>query len=313
MDNEVVVGPVSVEPATLQGDLADILASAVVSTGSTLSSTSYVIDQAQRPVVKIAAALHSGNADATVKTWYTAGGRLAQTQDPFGRTTLFRHDPQGRMQRTELPGGHHVEQAYQGLLPTVRTTTLVATTGGGIPPPPGAAPKPLSLIERTDYDPLGRATTVASPEVTVRFAYTSGGQSRCQSTPLARTRTDLEYDPLGRLVSTTITGPQPLDASAKLIVAPSPDTPTVIRGITTETHYDFNDNVSWRKDSVGRQFSFAYDGRDAVTDVTSPIGTETFERRPDGAVSRLRRDGQVTAVYSYTARGLVSGIEFAPR
>src|SRR5262249_49817918 len=111
-------GRISRPPDLHQGTADEILHYSHSDTGVVLEVDEYQIDQAERVIVstkklfdpedndKILPLLRAGG--ETTKTWYTAAGRLQKVTDFAGRPTEFKYNPQGRQQKTVLPGGHSI-------------------------------------------------------------------------------------------------------------------------------------------------------------------------------------------------------------
>ncbi len=246
-----------------------------------ISRIEEVFDPLQRSTIGMAA---TGTAKSLV--WYTAAGRVHQTQDPDGLLTVHKYDAQGREDTTTMPGGHTIGYKYDGGLVHQAIQTLQPDTGTTEQPPPTT----LTLTETKVYDKLGRVIEATGLDgVKIQYAYNSVGRCRALANPLSLTV--YEYDGLSRIARQV--------------------TDSVISDSNSSGHieikygHDLNDNVTAISDGLRRTTRSRYDGRDQPTRIDEPSRPRlAFTRRADGKVTQVTRGGAAQrAQYEYLPGG----------
>ena len=204
----------------------------------------------------------------------TEGRLLAFERDTVGRVTAtvaadgvragFELDPVGRVVTTIDGAGQRTELGYD---PEGRPVQVTDPTG---------------RTWSRDLDVLGRTTMAAAPDggTSIR-SYHPGGQL-ASVTDAAGHQWSYDVDVMGRVVAAT----DPLGATTTYRYSPG--------GRLTEVH-----------SPLGRVLRREYDGAGRLARIVEPDGSETVvERRADGAVTRLLRDGVPTSVdYDDAGRG----------
>lgn len=239
----------------------------------------------------------------------TLAGRLVGGRTVTGASWTAELDPAG--DRAALSDADGTLVAYDR--DTVGRVVAVAAPDGG--------------RTRVEYDPLGRRVATIDP---------LGGRSEVDVDPEGRTvlRTDAsgatwsrELDVLGRTTmsvapdgATTLLSYHPngelathtdpsgrqwsyeVDAMGRVVAATDP------RGRTTTYRYTPGGRLAEIRSPLGRVESREYDRAGRLRRVVEPDGTEVvIERRGDGAVERVVRDGTVTT-FDYDASGRLAAV-----
>ena len=181
-------------------------------------------------------------------------GQVTATVDGEGGRFAYEHDPVGRRTAVVDPEGHRTEAAFD---PEGR---LVQVTD------------PSGRRTSREVDVLGRTTMAASP----------GGGTSIRS-----------YHPNGELASATdALGNEwtyEVDALGRVVAATDP------LGATTTYRYTPGGRLAEVTTPLGRVLRREYDAAGHLARVLEPDGTEVvFERRLDGTVTRVTRDGVPT-------------------
>ena len=162
---------------------------------------------------------------------YNAGGFLASTTDPLGRTTSYAYDRLGRTVAITDPLGGVATTVYDAVGNAVITTD------------------PLGRRTFTTFDAMDRKLSVQSPRPdatsappVMTFRYDAVGNLASTTDPLGRT-TWRQYDALGRMTGAT---------GALGVAAGDPQH-------TTKTEYDLAGRVTAVTDPLGRRTDYAYD------------------------------------------------------
>jgi len=191
------------------------------------------------------------DAAGTLRLQYDASQRLAFRTEPDGRRVGYGYDPEGNVETIETPEG---------------TVTMA-------------------------YDRVGRLASVTDVDSrTTTYGYTPGGKLESIERPNG-VRTDLELDPMGRVLQLSHT-----------------------RGAAVIASYTYGYDAAGRRTSAveasGRRVTYGYDdlGRLAAETTTTPAGDEAtvaYTYDPMGnreTKTTTRPDGSVEArVYAYDA------------
>ncbi|QGG93639.1 DUF6531 domain-containing protein [Actinomarinicola tropica] len=196
-----------------------------------------------------------------------AVGRAVATTAPDGGRTTVEHDPLGRQVVTIDPAGGRTEVELD---PEGRPVLVTDPTG---------------RTWSRDVDVLGRTTMSVAPDgATTLLSYHPNGQLATHTDPAGHQWT-YDVDRMGRVVAAT-------DPA----------------GRTTTYGYTPGGRLAEIRSPLGRTERRAYDAAGRLVRIVEHDGTEVvLERRADGAVARVRRDG-VVSTFEYDVAGRLAAI-----
>ncbi|WP_298918825.1 RHS repeat-associated core domain-containing protein [uncultured Roseobacter sp.] len=291
---EWVEGPLTARPTQLGGSTVTRVLREIVFTVDAnhqpIVRKHKIFDPRQRPAITA-----GGGTDWVEQTWFTPGGRLQRQRDPAGNDVDFKWNPQSRLEKVTLPGGHSLAYSYDGDLVLTATATMLPDAGITGPLPPAN----LVLQEVNSYDDLGRRLTHRDSNGTlVSYAYDSDGNLRGQRSALQQgsfTVTEFRHDGFGRLLT------QITDAVAS---SSNPD-----GQMRLAFEYDLNDNRIGLTDDLGRVTKVTFDGRDQALTIQQPEQRDlTFTRRQDGRIKKAVRTGGRTSDFTYSRTGKLTEV-----
>jgi competence ComEA-like helix-hairpin-helix protein len=232
-----------------------------------------------------------GGRDVAGTAWSAAfdrAGDLVELRDDDGPLVRFERDGIGRVTATANADGARSVREYD---PTGRITALVDATGNRTTVEHDAEGRPLAITDpsgrrtRREVDPLGRTTVVERP----------GGSTASR-----------QYHPNGQLASITDaagnTWRYEVDAVGRVVSSVDP------LGQTTTYRYTPAGRLAEIVSPMGRTLRRSYDAAGRLARIEEPDGTEVvIERRADGAIVRVLRDGVATSL-DYDGAGRASAV-----
>jgi RHS repeat-associated protein len=231
-------------------------------------TTSAAYDELSRPTVRTDAAANQW------RTEYDAAGQVVATVDPRGARWARSRDALGRLAAKTDPLGNTTTFGYCAALP------------GRVP---CRRVDPLGNVTTTEFDLLGRPTSVTDPlGRVIQAEYDALGHTTA-SVDATGARTTFRYDAAGRLEEMI----DQLSASTAYI-------------------YDGRGNRTTIIDANGHQSTFTYDRANRLLSETTAIDTQTvFSYDAAGnRVSKLDGDGLLTQ-YVYDTNRRVTSVLYA--
>lgn len=225
---------------------------------------------------------------------YTAAGDLATVTDATGAKSTYGYDVAGQLTSTTRPNGN-VAGASQATTAAYTTTHGYDLLGNQVSASvPNPAQPGQTLTTFTDYDPLGRPTSVTNP---------------------AGETTSTAYDGAGNVIAVTDgrfrTTTRSFDAANRPTAATTP------AGLTTQYGYDPAGNLTTSTSPLGAVSSYGYDALDRRTSAVDPRGhvtganpadyTWTYGYDPDSNPRTATDPLGHTTTTAYDNAGRISG------
>ncbi|GEM_PF-749687 len=232
---------------------------------------------------------------------YDNSGNVTSFTDADGRTTVYSHDALDRtISRTNALGGNTL-YLYGGMENLVQVTDENghSTTYGhdalhrviSI-----ARPEGITVVARDEYGNI-RTSTDFNGNIT-SYNYDARNRVTDVTNPLGSSAT-LSYDSHGNVVGVTDFNGNPTgylhDGLNRLILR------TNALGHTSSMTYDPNDNVVSMTDENGHVTGYTVDALDRITQITHPIGTETFTYDNNSNVTSATDPLGHTTLYTHDA------------
>ncbi len=186
--------------------------------------------------------------NGVLERWEDQHGRLIQSRDPSGQTTVFNHDQEGRILSVAINGATLLTNTFDLFGNKTQVTEVNSGTSSSIYNALGEVTSSTNAkgqVTTFAYDVLGRATTVARPEGSYTTTY-DGARGSGLGKPWKTTgpngyQESVSYDNFGRTRSATTTRfGESFTTTSSYDALGRPLTETDAGGLTVVHEYDPN-------------------------------------------------------------------------